>query len=131
MRIAAAHENGEVFQHFGHSKEFKIYEIEDGKIVDSKILGTAGVGHGALALGLNQLRVEAIICGGIGAGAKAALSSMDIKIIAGISGSADEAVEAFIAGKLEYSEEVTCTEEEDAGCAGSCGTCGSTTCGGR
>ena len=67
MKIAVTHENGQVFQHFGHCAEFKIYEVENGEIKSSAVVGTDGAGHGALA-GFLQLRdVEALICGGIGA----------------------------------------------------------------
>ena len=34
MKIAVTYENGEVFQHFGHSEQFKLYEVQDGKIAE-------------------------------------------------------------------------------------------------
>lgn len=37
MKIAVTYENGQVFQHFGHTENFKIYEI-DGKTVISSTL---------------------------------------------------------------------------------------------
>lgn len=131
MRIAVTHEKGEVFQHFGKTSEFKIYEIEDGAIIDSKVMGTNGIGHGALALVLNQLRVEALICGGIGKGARSALSAVEINILPGVTGDADEAVRAYIAGTLDYKPEAECLEEdEETGCSPSmCGSCSSTSCG--
>ena len=48
-KIAVTYENGEVFQHFGHTKEFKFYTVEDKKIVDSEIVPTMGSGHSMLA----------------------------------------------------------------------------------
>lgn len=131
MRIAVAYADGEVFQHFGKTTEFKIYEIDNDEIVDSKVFGTNGVGHGALALVLNQLKVEALICGGIGRGAKSALSAVEITILPGVTGNADDAVKAYIAGTLEYDPDVKCTEEEDEHeCSPSmCGSCMSTSCG--
>ena len=74
MKIAVTYENGEVFQHFGHTEQFKIYEIEDGKIISQEITDTNGSGHGALAGFLKERSVDALICGGIGGGAKAALA---------------------------------------------------------
>ena len=73
MKIAATYANGEIFQHFGHTQQFKVYEVEDGKIVASKIIGSNGAGHGALAGLLSQGGIDVLICGGIGGGAINAL----------------------------------------------------------
>ena len=100
MRIAVTYENGEVFQHFGHTEAFKVYEVEDGKVVSSEILGSNGTGHGALAGLLNEYHIDVLICGGIGGGAQAALAERGIELCAGASGSADEAVEAYLRGEL-------------------------------
>ena len=96
MRIAVTFENGQIFQHFGHTEQFKIYDVEDGKVVSSQVAGTDGQGHGALAGVLKALGADVLICGGIGGGARAALDAGGIKLYGGVSGSADEAVEAFI-----------------------------------
>ena len=100
MKIAVTYENGEVFQHFGHTEEFKVYEVEDGKVVSSRIIGSDGNGHGALAGLLSDRAVDVLICGGIGGGAQAALAEQGIELCAGASGSADEAVEAYLRGEL-------------------------------
>ena len=108
MKIAVTHENGQVFQHFGHCAEFKIYEVENGEIKSSAVVGTDGAGHGALA-GFLQLRdVEALICGGIGAGAKNALAAAGIAIYPGVSGDTDAAAEAFLAGILDFNPDTEC-----------------------
>lgn len=39
MRIAVTYENGEIFQHFGHTQEFKVYDVEDNKIISSEHCG--------------------------------------------------------------------------------------------
>ena len=70
MRIAVTYENGEIFQHFGHTEQFKIYDVEDGKIISSEVVDAGGSGHGALAGVLSALKVDALICGGIGGGAQ-------------------------------------------------------------
>ena len=88
MRIAVTYENGEIFQHFGHTEQFKVYEVENGKIVDSKIVDTNGSGHGALAGVLMSLNADVLICGGIGGGARMALQEVGIKLFAGVSGHA-------------------------------------------
>ena len=99
-RIAVTYENGEVFQHFGHTEEFKVYEVEDGKIIKSEIIGSNGSGHGALAGLLGENSVDVLICGGIGGGAQAALQERGIELCAGASGNTDEAVEAYLRGEL-------------------------------
>ena len=72
MKIAVTYENGEVFQHFGHTEAFKIYEVEGGRIAGGSVVQTDGSGHGALAGFLSERGVDALICGGIGGGARAA-----------------------------------------------------------
>ena len=100
MRIAVTYENGNVFQHFGHTEEFKVYEVEDGKIVSSEIFGSNGSGHGALATLLNDKGIDVLICGGIGGGAQSALAERGIELCAGASGDVDEAVAAYLRGEL-------------------------------
>ena len=74
MKIAVTYENGNVFQHFGHTEQFKLYDVQDGKVVSSQVVDTNGSGHGALAGFLAAHQVEALICGGIGGGAQMALA---------------------------------------------------------
>ena len=92
MKIAVTYENGQIFQHFGHTENFKIYETNNKQILDEKVIDTNGSGHGALAGMLRALGVEALICGGIGQGAKLALDDAGIKLYSGVSGDADKAV---------------------------------------
>lgn len=108
MRIAVAYEGGEVFQHFGHSEQFKLYDVEDGRILGEQVVDTNGSGHGALAGFLQAAKVDALICGGIGMGAQMALADAGIKLYAGVRGSADAAAQAFAAGTLEYVPEARC-----------------------
>ena len=112
MRIAVTYENGQIFQHFGHTEQFKLYDVEDGKVTGSQVVDTNGQGHGALAGFLTQAKVDALICGGIGGGAQNALAEMGIKLFGGVSGSADEAVEAYLAGNLNYNPAVHCSHHE-------------------
>ena len=100
MRIAATYDNGEIFQHFGRTETFKVYEVEDGKVVSSEVVGSNGIGHGALAGLLAGKGIDVLICGGIGGGAQAALSEQGIELVAGASGDADKAVEAYLNGEL-------------------------------
>lgn len=108
MKIAVTYNNGEVFQHFGHCEEFKIYDVENGQIKASNVAPTMGSGHGALAGFLKNLGVEVLICGGIGGGAKTALAEAGIKLFGGVNGNADDAVKSLLADTLEYNADITC-----------------------
>ena len=99
-RIAVTYENGQVFQHFGHTEAFKIYEVEGDKVVSSEVIESNGVGHGALAGLLSDNTIDALICGGIGGGAMAALNEAGIEVCAGAEGDADAVVEAYLKGEL-------------------------------
>lgn len=128
MKIAVTYENGMVFQHFGHSEQFKFYEVSDGKILSSEVVGTMGSGHGALAGFLSSNNVDILICGGIGGGAQQALSEAGIKLFGGVSGNADEAVNSFINGNLLFNPNVRCSHHDNE--HGESGhTCGSHGCG--
>ena len=131
MRVAVTYENGEIFQHFGHTEQFKIYDIEDGKIIASGVVDTNGSGHGALAGVLNALQVDALICGGIGGGAQMALAQAGIRLYGGVSGSADAAAQALAEGRLSFNPEVHCDHHDHHGEGHTCGShgCGSHTCG--
>lgn len=109
MKIAVTYENGNVFPHFGHTEQFKVYDIEDGKISSTQIVNTNGNGHGALAGMLSALKVDTLICGGIGAGAQTALAQAGIRLYGGVSGSTDEAVNSLLAGSLSYNPDVHCS----------------------
>ena len=132
MRIAVTYENGQIFQHFGHTEQFKVYDIEDGKIVASELVSTNGSGHGALAGVLNSLNADVLICGGIGGGAQMALASAGIQLFGGVSGDADQAVEALLAGTLVFNPNVQCNHHgEHHHHEGGCGEhgCGGDHCG--
>lgn len=133
MKIAVSYDNGKVFQHFGKTEAFKVYEVEDNKIISSEIISSNGTGHGALAGLLAEQAVEVLICGGLGGGAQTALSEAGIEVCAGAKGSADEAVEAYLKGELvstgvncdHHHEEHNCGDHEEGHtCGGHCGSCG-------
>lgn len=125
MRIAVTYEDGNIFQHFGHSEQFKLYDVEDGKIVNTQVVDTNGQGHGALAGFLTGAKVDVLICGGIGGGAQNALAQAGIRLYGGVAGSCDAAVEALLANNLGYNPNVACSHhghEEGHSCGGhSCG----------
>lgn len=128
MRIAVTYENGQIFQHFGHTAQFKVYDVQDGKILSSQVVDTNGSGHGALAGVLTALNVDALICGGIGGGAQMALAAAGIRLYGGVSGSADDAARALAEGRLSFDPDVHCDHHDHAHGEGH--TCGSHGCGG-
>ncbi len=144
MKLAVPYDNGNVFQHFGKTENFKVYEIENGVVVSSQIISSNGQGHSALAGVLKDLGVRALLCGGIGEGARSALSEAQIDVLAGAEGNADAAVESYLNGTFRASEascdhhhdseegcghheEGQCGSESHCGSGGQCGGC----CGSR
>ena len=134
MRIAVPYDNGQVFQHFGHTSQMKLYDIQDGQIVQAQLADTTGSGHGALAGFLSDRDVDVLICGGIGGGAQTALAQAGIRLCGGVTGGADDAVRAFLTGTLDYDPDAHCDHQgrehhgqcgqDRHGCAGSGGDCG-------
>lgn len=124
MRIAVTYENGQIYQHFGHSKQFKVYTVEGGKVTDAQVVDTNGSGHGALAGFLREYGVDALICGGIGAGARTALAEAGIQLCPGVSGGADESVEALLKGTLSYDPDTQCAHHHEEGHQCHSGSCG-------
>lgn len=128
MRIAVTYEDGNIFQHFGHSEQFKFYDVEEGKIVNTQVVDTNGQGHGALAGFLTGADVDVLICGGIGGGAQNALAQAGIQLYGGVAGSCDAAVDALLANNLGYNPNVQCSHhghgeghscgEDKHGCSG-------------
>ena len=108
MKIAVTYENGQIFQHFGHTSQFKVYTAENGKVLSSEVVDTNGSGHGALAGLLSVIGADTLICGGIGMGAQLALDDAGIALYAGVSGSADAAVEKLLAGELPQNASANC-----------------------
>ena len=130
MKIAVTYEDGKVFQHFGKTEAFQVFEIEDGKVLAAGVIGTDGAGHEALADFLAAKGVDVVICGGLGDGAQAALAGAGIEVVSGAEGDTAAAVEAYLRGEL-VSRGVNCDhhdheeEEAEGGCGGDCGSgCG-------
>lgn len=115
MKIAVTYENGNVYQHFGHTEHFKIFEIENNEIKSEKVVSTNGSGHGALAGFLKSMDIDVLICGGIGGGAKLALADSGIQLFGGVTGIADEAVLSYMNGTLKFVPDITCAHHEHEG----------------
>lgn len=129
--IAVTYENGQVFQHFGHSQQFKLYETDGTAILSSRVADTNGSGHGALAGFLKDQGVDTLICGGIGGGARTALAQAGIQVYPGASGNADQQVEALLQGKLVFHPDTLCSHhhgEEGHTCGGHGHSCEGHSC---
>lgn len=121
MKLAVTYENGQVFQHFGHCRQFKLYTLSDGQITSSEVVDASGSGHGALAGFLQSLGVDTLICGGIGGGARTALAQAGITLYPGVTGEADRQAEALAAGTLQYNPDTVCAHHHgEAGDGHSC-----------
>ena len=140
MKIAVTYDNGTIFQHFGKTEFFKVYETENNQVVSSEVISSNGTGHGALAGLLADQSVDVLICGGIGGGAQSALAEAGVELCSGAQGDADQAVEAYLKGELvstgancdhHHEEGHSCGDHEEGhscggGCGDSCtGGCGS------
>ena len=121
MKLAVTYEDGQVFQHFGKTKQFKIYDIAEGKVGFSMVVSAGGSGHGALAGFLRMLGISVVLCGGIGPGAVQALQSLDITPIAGVTGDADQAAQDFVDGKLAENTEALCSHHHSGDFGHGCG----------
>ena len=106
MKIAVTYENGQVFQHFGHCAQFKLYDVADGSVTAAQVVSAAG------------------ICGGIGAGARTALAEAGIQLYPGVSGGADESVAALLKGTLSYDPDTQCAHHHEEGHQCRSGSCG-------
>lgn len=135
MKIAVTYDNGNIFQHFGKTEFFKVYEVENNQVISSEVISSNGAGHGALAELLGNQAVDLLICGGIGGGAQTALADAGVEVCSGVQGDVDQAVEAYLKGELvsagvncdhHHEEGHSCGSHEDGhSCGGNCGgSCG-------
>ena len=135
MKIAVTYDNGNIFQHFGKTEFFKVYEVENNQVISSEVISSNGAGHGALAELLGNQSVDLLICGGIGGGAQTALADAGVEVCSGVQGDVDQAVEAYVKGELvsagvncdhHHEEGHSCGSHEDGhSCGGNCGgSCG-------
>lgn len=115
MKIATTYDNGNIFAHFGHCIHFKLYIVENGEVVSTRIITSMKGGHGALSILLAEHKVDKLICGGIGNGAKEALSAANIEVFPGVSGDANESVQALLEGTLVFDRDTTCNHHHEDG----------------
>lgn len=92
MRIAATYDNGEIFQDFATTTQFKLYLVDEGEIFNDMVVDAAG----DLLEFLAARKVDTLICGSIAADKKEALEQMSIMVYDNKSGSADEVTKSIL-----------------------------------
>lgn len=140
IRIAVSYDKGEIFEHFGHTELFAIYEFDEHDLNSSTkrlIDSSALVGHQAMADLLKSEKIDAVICGQMGDEARSLLLSYGIIPVPGYCGDADTAAELLVTGQLPSGDGGACSGgcggcsgchggedgEDSCGCGGGCG-CG-------
>ena len=132
IRIAVSYKDGEIFEHFGHSEFFAIYEFDEHDLERStkRLVDTSAMhGHKDMADLMKREKIDAVICGQMGDEARSLLLSYGIIPVPGYCGDADTAAELLVTGQLPASD--------GGGCSGGCGGCsgchggdeGETSCG--
>ena len=116
MKVAVTYDpsSGEIFQHYGLTEQFKVYDINVREnTVQSEVRGTDGRSHGGLTGVVTDFGVDILICGGIGGGAQKALVNEGIRVFAGVTGNADEAIDKLMKNQLQFQESYTCEDHHD------------------
>ena len=108
MKVAVSYENENIFFHVGDTKEFKVYEIENGNIINTEILASTGKGRQMVVDFLTANHCNVLICNEICSGAKGAVEEVGVEVYGAVTGNADEAVEAFLRGELKDGDTVIC-----------------------
>ncbi len=123
-------EKNNVFQHFGKSEAFTIYELRGEELISKNVLNSNGSGHSELVGLLVEQKINVLICGGIGMGAMEGLLAAGILVIPGTQGDADVVTAAYLDGTLPESNNPTCDHhhdddhhhDENHSCSGECGS---------
>jgi predicted Fe-Mo cluster-binding NifX family protein len=100
MRIAISTDNGYVSAHFGRCPSYTLVDIEDGKVLKSKLIENPEHSPGFLPGFLSQHGVGCIITGGMGMRAQGLFTEMNIETIIGVTGKIDDVIEKFLKGSL-------------------------------
>ncbi|ADY56782.1 Dinitrogenase iron-molybdenum cofactor biosynthesis protein [Syntrophobotulus glycolicus DSM 8271] len=118
MKIAVASEGPMVSEHFGHCDSFFIFDTEKEQILKSEAVQNPGHRPGFLPNFLNDIGVNVIIAGGMGAGAIEIFTEKNIEIITGVRGNAKIAVEQYLQGQLQSTGSVCHQHQHHGECGG-------------
>ncbi|WP_334308253.1 NifB/NifX family molybdenum-iron cluster-binding protein [Anaerocolumna sp.] len=112
-RIAVAtDENHNVFQHFGKTQAFTIYELEGKDLKSKNTLSSNGAGHSELVTLLSENNIDVVICGGVGLHAMEGLMEAGMLVIPGAQGDVDVVTASYLDGSLQASEGPTCDHHD-------------------
>ncbi len=111
MRIAVSIDNENIFTHVGNAKEFKIYDIQDNKVISSEIHQSSGKGREMVINFVTRYSCNILICNEICSGAKSAVEETGVQVYGAVTGNADAAVEAFLRNELVDGDTVVCHHE--------------------
>ena len=106
MKYAISTDSGQVSPHFGRAPEFTIIDIEDGKIIDKKVLPNPGHTVGSIPQFINDNGARCMITGGMGPRAVQFFQQYGIEVVMGVSGRIDDIIEQIINGTLTGGESV-------------------------
>ena len=104
MKVVVSTDSGNVAEHFGRCPQFTIAEIENGKVVNKEVIDNPGHSTGSLPKFFSEKGVEVLIAGGAGFRAQQFCQQYGIRLVLGVSGSVEEALQSFAQGKLESGE---------------------------
>jgi predicted Fe-Mo cluster-binding NifX family protein len=106
MKIAVPFEDGTVNQHFGRAGSFLIAEVSDGALEGSVVLAADGLqhDHAGVAGFLREKGVDVILAGNMGPPMRQALRQAGFEVLCGASGPALDAVESYLSGEFEGSD---------------------------
>ena len=108
MRVAITYDDGNVFMHYGKTREFIIFEIENNEIKNEFILPCGEYSHHTLADLLSINNVDVLICGGCGGHAIESLEAKNIKIYNGACGDVHNVIKQYINEELTFNGATEC-----------------------
>ena len=105
MKIAMPIQGGKLSQHFGHSEQFSLFEIEDRSVQGREDLTPPPHEPGLLPRWLKEQGVTLVIAGGMGHRAQQIFEQAGIEVICGApSESPDTVVNSYLKGDLEIGD---------------------------
>jgi predicted Fe-Mo cluster-binding NifX family protein len=104
MRIAIPSTNGILDAHFGHTKAFTVYDVDDQTktITSQSEINPPKHEPGVLPTFLRDQKVNVVLTGGMGPSAQSMLEGFGVKVVLGVdSKDVYQIVQEYLAGTLE------------------------------
>ena len=116
MKIAIANNDNMCTEHFGHCEGFKIYELENGKIINEDFIKNPGHKPGFLPMFLKEKGINVIISGGMGQMAQELFIENNIEVIVGANGENIELINQYLNGFLKSDKSICQKHEHEGNC---------------